>query len=108
VTLRHEGRPGDLGMVTYLHGVVYARGFGLETTFEPMWRACCPIFGGRSVVARGVRETVSQVAQSIVRDVEIAGSTTGQAATTAAFAFWIARRRRRQRSESSSSLALRR
>jgi hypothetical protein len=30
VTLRHERRPGDLGMVTYLHSVVYAREFGLE------------------------------------------------------------------------------
>jgi N-acetylglutamate synthase-like GNAT family acetyltransferase len=33
-TLRHSLRPGDIGYLTYLHGTVYAREFGYDTTFE--------------------------------------------------------------------------
>ncbi len=35
VTIREGFRPGDLGYVTYLHGVHYAQEWGLDTTFEP-------------------------------------------------------------------------
>lgn len=34
VTLRTELRPGDVGMIVYLHGVVYARERGFDPTFE--------------------------------------------------------------------------
>jgi N-acetylglutamate synthase-like GNAT family acetyltransferase len=32
--LRSDLRPGDIGYITYLHGVVYAREYGFDHTFE--------------------------------------------------------------------------
>ncbi len=34
VTIRNDIRPGDIGMVTYLHGVLYAEAYGWDPTFE--------------------------------------------------------------------------
>jgi GNAT superfamily N-acetyltransferase len=44
-TLRHSLMPGDIGYLTYLHGTVYAREYGYDTTFE-------------AYVARGLAEFV--------------------------------------------------
>ena len=32
--LRHSVRPGDIGYLTHLHGTIYAREYGYDTTFE--------------------------------------------------------------------------
>jgi len=32
--LRHSVKPGDIGYLTYLHGIVYAREYKYDTTFE--------------------------------------------------------------------------
>jgi ribosomal protein S18 acetylase RimI-like enzyme len=44
-TLRHSVRPGEIGYLAYLHGTVYAREYGYNTTFE-------------AYVARGLAEFI--------------------------------------------------
>ena len=46
ITIRTKLQPGDIGFVTYLHGVLYSREYGYELAFE-------------SYVAKGLHEFVA-------------------------------------------------
>lgn len=71
ITIRHDLRPGDLGMVTHLHGVHYAREYGLDLTFEPY--VACPLAefvlagpsAGRIWIAERTDKTVGSIAMVI-------------------------------------------
>jgi GNAT superfamily N-acetyltransferase len=77
-TLRHSLRPGDIGYLTYLHGTVYAREYGYDTTFE-------------AYVANGLAEFVesfdpnkdriwlAEAKQRIVGSIAIVGRSRGRA-----------------------------
>lgn len=66
IEVRHTLAPGDLGMVIYLHGVLYAREYGLDTSFEAYVTKPLADFanGGRGrlwIAARGA-EVVGSIA----------------------------------------------
>jgi peptidyl-dipeptidase Dcp len=45
ISIRTELRPGDLGCVTYMHGVIYCREYGFGIQFEPyVARGLCEFY----------------------------------------------------------------
>ncbi len=104
VTLRHELRPGDLGAIVTMHGLVYARERGFDATFEAyvaeplaqfvkrgsprerLWVAECgdEIVGSIAIVAE--RETVAQLRWFLVAP-ETRGKGLGQRLVAEALAF---------------------
>ena len=34
IVLRHDIRPGDMGLIVYLHGLLFAKEYGFGDTFE--------------------------------------------------------------------------
>lgn len=88
IELRTELRPGDLGCVAYLHGILYAREYGWDSTFEAYVAAGLAEFvlrydpaRERLWLAERGDELVGSIA--IVRAREMAVSNTGGAAPTA-------------------------
>jgi GNAT superfamily N-acetyltransferase len=66
IRIRHQLQPGDLGMVVHLHGVIYAREYGLDTSFEPYVArplADCVLDGtGRVWIAEDADRVVGSIA----------------------------------------------
>jgi GNAT superfamily N-acetyltransferase len=66
IRIRDRLQPGDLGMVVYLHGVIYAREYGLDTSFEPYVArplADCVLDGtGRVWIAEDANRVVGSIA----------------------------------------------
>ena len=64
--IRHDLQPGDLGMVIHLHGVLYAREYGLDTSFEPYVAKPLADFAmsgsGRLWIAEGDGRVVGSIA----------------------------------------------
>ncbi len=59
-TLRSDLRPGDLGMIVYQHGMVYAAEYGLDATFEPY-------------VAKALAEFRMKAAEAVAGTAEVPG-----------------------------------
>jgi GNAT superfamily N-acetyltransferase len=64
--IRHVLKPGDMGMVVHLHGILYAREYGLDVTFEPYVARPLADFvldgGGRLWIAEKDDRTVGSIA----------------------------------------------
>src|SRR5579885_2218139 len=74
VVLRTDPRPGDLGRVLHLHGVVYAREMGLDLTFEGYVAATLGHFAEPTDLARE-RLWLAETRDRLVGSVAIIQST---------------------------------
>lgn len=71
-TLRHSLRPGDIGYLTYLHGTVYSREYGYDTTFEA-YVACGLAEFAQSFNPKRDRIWLAEAKHHIVGSVAIVG-----------------------------------
>jgi N-acetylglutamate synthase-like GNAT family acetyltransferase len=76
MTIRTDIRPGDLGSVIDLHGVVYAREYGLDHTFEGYVAAGLGEFA-KSYDERRDRLWLAEESGRIVGSIAIVGSADG-------------------------------
>lgn len=67
ITIRHDLKPGDIGYLTYLHGVSYAKEYGWDKTFEAY------VAGPLSEFAKS--QTIREKIWLVEHDGIIAGST---------------------------------
>jgi GNAT superfamily N-acetyltransferase len=72
--IRHTLQPGDLGMIVHLHGVHYAREYGLDTTFEPYVAKPLADF----VLAGGGRLWVAEQDNRIVGSIAVVDAENGE------------------------------
>lgn len=70
--IRHDLRPGDLGRVTAQHGIIYAREYGFDGTFEAYVAASLAEFG-LAVATRGHRLWLAESGGELVGSIGIVG-----------------------------------
>src|SRR5579864_4515503 len=78
ITIRHDLRPGDLGRVTLLHGVLYAEEYGFDHTFEAYVAETLGAFG-RAAPRDGDRLWLAERDGHIVGSIGIVGRDEGAA-----------------------------
>lgn len=78
ITIRHDLRPGDIGEVTRIHGVLYAAEFGFDETFEAYVAASLGEFGIRAQPDQD-RLWLAEVDGEIVGSIGILGRDDGVA-----------------------------
>ena len=72
ISIRHTLKPGDVGYITYLHGILYAKEYNLSPEFEGYVAAGLGKFA-ESFDARRDRIWIAEVDEKIVGSIAIVG-----------------------------------